>query len=621
MCGLFATVGFEPDRSRITMVAHRGPDGEGWRVYDSPSGPIALGHRRLAIIDTSEAGHQPFEDADQRYALTYNGEIYNFRALRSELEAEGCVFYTSSDTEVLFQALIRWGAAALPRLSGMFAFVFVDRRNNRLLAARDRFGIKPLYMLQTGQGIAFASEIKQLLGLGGTTVRANRARLYDFLIDGITDHTTQTLFDGIRQIRGGEMVEVQLDSSLSQAAPRRWYHVPEAGTLSLSRAEAADRYRSLLTEAVKSHLQSDVPIGSCLSGGLDSSSIVCLMASILPPGDANLATITAAYEERSVDERGHADRVARHAAARAHLVFPRPEDLATCASDITWHQDEPFGSTSIFAQWCVFAGARAQGVKVMLDGQGADEMLAGYHGLFGLRLRDLLRQRRFIEVLRTHIDHWRMHDAPLLPPLGKVLMALRHGRNVARWPAWLSADAQAGLASRVDASTTAARLLDFAQPTTINATCRLITGATNLPMLLHWEDRNSMAHGIEARVPFVDHALAEFALGLPPDLKFDGAITKSVLRDAMKGVLPEATRNRQDKLGFATPEEIWLRGPLRGFVEDGVSRSLRHFPGLFDEAALRSFARDALDGQHRLDFTLWRIISLGLWGERFGVTP
>ncbi|MCA0423787.1 MAG: asparagine synthase (glutamine-hydrolyzing) [Proteobacteria bacterium] len=619
MCGIFASIGFEPDRRRIAMVAHRGPDGEGWEVFASPAGPVALGHRRLAIIDTSTAGLQPFQDQSGRHVITYNGEIYNYRALRAELEATGVAFHTETDTEVLLQALIRWGAGALPKLSGMFAFVYIDRQENRLIAARDRFGIKPLYVSHRRGGIAFASEIKQILDLAGPA-RANPARLADFLIDGITDHTNETLFAGIHQLRGGELLELELAPECAAPAPRRWYTLPPAGTAGFRRAEAAERFRDLLTRAVASHLQADVRIGSCLSGGLDSSSIVCLMAQLLGQGDPNLNTITAAYDERAVDERDHALRVAAQAGANAHLVFPKPDDLAARASDITWHQDEPFGSTSIFAQWCVFAGAQAEGVKVMLDGQGADETLAGYHGLFGLRMRDLLRERRFPEALRTHIGRWTAHNAPLLPPLGKVLMALRHGRNVARWPDWLSGDAQRHLDGRLDAHAAAADVLGYAQPTTIDATCRLITAATNLPMLLHWEDRNAMAHGIEARVPFVDHDLVEFALSLPADLKFDGATTKAVLRDAMNGILPEATRTRQDKLGFATPEAQWLRGPLRPFAEEGINRTLARFPALFDPDGLRGFARTVLNGQGRFDFTLWRIINLGLWGERFGVS-
>lgn len=630
MCGLFSSIGFPPDRSRIDIVAHRGPDGSGWELFDSPCGPVVLGHRRLAIIDISDAGRQPMSDPTGRYALSFNGEIYNYLELREELENHGVSFRSNSDTEILLHALIYWGEKALPKLRGMFAFVLWDDREKILFAARDRFGIKPLYYARTNSSIAFASEIKQLLGLPGLSGRMNIARVHDFLSSGISDHTSETLFEGVLQIRGGEYVRVRADTGGALVAePRRWYPA-EAGSLVLSEREASERFRELLTDAVRLHLRSDVPVGSCLSGGLDSSAIVCLMASMMcSEGGDKVNTISACYAEKSVDEKPFMEAVVAHAGTQPHYIYPKPDDVLQHAADITWHQDEPFGSTSIIAQWCVFEEARRSGVKVMLDGQGADEQLAGYHGSFPYYMADLARRRRIGQIARTILERNRYHGTsirtqtqhyllPLLP--ASLSAALRSKHQEARRHDWLDAPAIRENGNAISAFETATRELDLPAVTDLRTLCLTLTYGSNLAMLLHWEDRNSMAHSIEARVPFLDHPLVEFTLGLGNDHKIVGGDTKRVLRRGMKGVLPESVRNRRDKLGFATPEEIWFRGPLRSAMIDGVDETLKLYPDLLNAPGTRALVNDMLESKLPLDFTLWRIVNLGIWGKRFGVS-
>jgi asparagine synthase (glutamine-hydrolysing) len=258
MCGIWFSLGFDPDPGHIDVVGHRGPDGSGWRVFESRAGWVALGHRRLSIIDLSDAARQPMEYAEERYWIVYNGEIYNHLELRDELSALGHRFRTRSDTEVLLAALVEWGEAALERCIGMFAFVLWDRVTHSLIATRDRFAIKPLYFFATSRGIAFASEIKQFIGLEGFSARLNVPRAYDFLLAGIMEHTDETLFDGVRQLRGGECLRLDL----SQWRPgdavqvRRWYSILEPATLELSEEEASRRFRELLTDSVKIHLRS-----------------------------------------------------------------------------------------------------------------------------------------------------------------------------------------------------------------------------------------------------------------------------------------------------------------------------------------------------------------------------
>lgn len=630
MCGIFGSVGFSPDRRRIDIVAHRGPDGDGWQEFASNTGPVALGHRRLAIIDVSGAGLQPMSDVSGRYHLVFNGEIYNYIELRDELRARGEVFTSESDSEVLLRAYMVWGEDALVRLRGMFAFLIWDQREQVLFAARDRFGIKPLYYTETPDGIAFGSEIKQLLGLPGLSGRMNVARVHDFLLSGIADHTEETMFENVVQLRGGECMTTRTGNGRLSTTLRRWY-AAAAGELKVTEAEAAERFRELLSESVRLHMRSDVPVGSCLSGGLDSSAIVCLMSERMREGSdsAKVNTISACYTDKSVDEKPFMDAVVSHAGTEPHFIFPRAEDVFQKASDITWHQDEPFGSTSIFAQWCVFEEARRVGVKVMLDGQGADEQLAGYHSGFHYYLASLTRQGRFLQLLRTMQERNRYHGTPLMEqfmrhtvPLlpGGLANLLRRQRVNVSQHNWLGSDVINQQGNREGALQLASRRLGLPEVTDISSLCLTMTHASNLQMLLHWEDRNSMAHSIEARVPFLDHPLVEFSLALGNDHKIVGGDTKRVLRKAMTGILPEAVKERRDKLGFATPEQAWFRGPLRALISEGVEATLARYPSLLNATGVRTLASEMLDGRRPLDFTLWRIVNLGIWGQRFGVS-
>jgi asparagine synthase (glutamine-hydrolysing) len=630
MCGIFASLGFPPDKANIDIVSHRGPDGEGWTVFDTARGPLALGHRRLAIIDLTESGHQPMSYGDGRYWLVFNGEIYNYVELRRELEAAGRAFHTQSDSEVLVAAYAQWGESSLDRLLGMFAFLIWDAREQQLFAARDRFGIKPLYWVATPRGIAFASEIKQLLNLPGVSRAANVARLRDFLASGISEHTGETMFSDVRQLRGGECVSCNLAtwSPGDALAVRRWYGVLTSGGLDLSEAEAGEQFRALLTESVRMHLRSDVAVGSCLSGGLDSSSIVCLMDRQLRGGNsmAPIHTISACYHEKEVDERPFMEAVARETNCDPHYVYPRVDDAFASAEKITWHQDEPYGSTSIFAQWSVFAAARAAGVKVMLDGQGADEQLAGYHGGFNYYIADLIRRRRWLDLARTVIQRKDFHGLSYMdqlrglsvPVLSRLLR--RSQVKVFGPPAWLSSDVLSAVDDRRSAFDISLASIGLGPVRTIGDLCVAMAQSSNLTMLLHWEDRNSMAHGIEARVPFLDHRLVEFSIALGDRHKIVHGDTKRVLRRAMAGVLPQSIVNRRDKLGFATPEQTWFRGPLRSALEAGVEDTLALFPKLLNVENTRLLVRQMLEGVHPLDFTAWRIVNVGIWGRVLGAT-
>jgi len=670
MCGISALIATREDLGRYALspmsdvVRHRGPDDEGFVAFlgehldpavfggaDTPAAChatahrylpesdiparrdgtlVALGHRRLSIIDLSHTGHQPMCSPDRNAWIVYNGEVYNHIELRAELERLGHRFASHSDTEVMLAAYEQWGPACLERFNGMFAFVLVDRARRRVLAARDRFGVKPLYYWVAPDGtIALASEIKQFTALPGWRAAMNGQRAYDFLAWGMCEHTDETLFAGVRQVRGGEAVELDLDalrstppSAGARLPVRAWYEL-RPRTIVGSLSETAADFRELLIDSVRLRLRADVPVGSCLSGGLDSSSIVCLMNDLLRTERAEglQRTFSAITDVARYDERRYVDEVVRAINLEAHQVHPQLPDLFGAVDRITWHQDEPFGSTSIYAQWHVFKLAADHGVKVMLDGQGADESLAGYHVFFGSRLAALARRLRVGELLKEVGALRQLHGYGNVWSIRQALGALAPRRltGVLRGfgdtgslePAWLDVDRLGARALHpLD------ELEGFAR-NSVEALSEAQLLRTSLPMLLHWEDRDSMAHSVEARVPFLDYRLVEFALGLPEHYKIHRGVTKRVLREAMSGILPELVRTRTDKLGFQTPEEEWMRSSPEPF-RAALRRAVEGSEGIIRPAAITLF-EDVIAGRRPFSFLPWRIIAFGAWKERFGV--
>ncbi len=614
------------------MQAHRGPDGEGY-VYLDPAGALsplavgeddgeagaegrhalAMGHRRLAIIDLSDTGHQPMSLADGRYWVCYNGELYNYLELREELAAKGHRFLSRSDTEVLLAAYAEWGEACVSRFNGMFAFAVWDAPRRRLFCSRDRLGEKPLYYHWDGARFAFASEIKALLPACGRRAADDRA-LFDYLDEAILDAGDHTFFAEIRQLPPAHSLIVE-EGALRVV---RYWGLPEGGPAAeepLSFADAVGRLRELFEDAVRLRLRSDVAVGSCLSGGLDSSSIVCV-AQALRGHDAPLQTFSSCFEDPAYDERVFILPVVSHTRSHAHFVFPDPKELLEQMMRLIWHQDEPVGSTSIFAQWAVMRQARQHGVKVLLDGQGADEQLGGYHRAFGAWFADLLCRgdlRGFAVELSAYR---RVHPSlpkELLATLGRSLLpapvvrAIR-GRMTGS-ARWMGADFRRTFCPRAEEERKGL--------THLRAFERGLLAGNGLRALLHYEDRNAMAFGVEARLPFLDHRLVEFLDTLDPTYKLREGQTKRVLREAMKGLLPEPVRLRRDKMGFVTPEAQWFRGPLSDYVREVLSdRRTRERGYVNTEAALRAF--DAhVAGRINLSRAIWRWLNVELWCRRF----
>lgn len=650
IAGLYSPSGMSVDLRTLEAMtqvqAHRGPDGEGYVLlaHGGAEGPLAVkgplasslpsgahryalgfGHRRLAIVDLSPLGHQPMATEDGRCWVTCNGEIYNHIELRRELREKGHRFRSASDTEVLLAAYREWGEACVTRFNGMFAFALWDGDRRRLFCARDRLGVKPFYYSWDGEQFAFTSEIKGLLAAGVRPVPNHRA-VFDYLDGACLDHTDGTFFEGILQLLPAHCLTVD---GRGVTLSRYWAVPLAAEEPCLTPRASAQTFLDLFRDAVRIRLRSDVPIGTCLSGGLDSSAIVCV-ANELMFGDKpevsravvgeRQKTFSSCFEDPAFDERRFIRMVLDRTGAASHETFPDPKELADLAEQLIWQQDEPFGSTSIFAQWNVMRLAAQAGVKVLLDGQGADEQLAGYHGFFGALYADLIAGKRWGRLARELLAYRRLHG-----PLPRYLVA-----NFARavLPVSLARAVRSRMTGSVDWIAGDFRRQWGPMPSGSNGPSShfqrmqhaLLTG-NGLRALLHYEDRNSMAFGIETRLPFLDYRLVEFLAGLPAYDKIRRGWTKAVLRDAMEGILPEEVRWRVDKMGFVTPEDQWFRTSLRDITREILTDSRTRARGYLNvEAALQEF--DAhVAGRKNLTFTLWRWLNLELWCRRFVDQP
>ena len=633
MCGISTIVTRNPDPSyrgiieKMTeLVRHRGPDNLG--IMSLLGETVHLGHTRLSIIDISDDANQPMVMEKSGFWIVYNGEVYNHIEIRAELERLGYTFRTRCDTEVVLNAYHAWGVECLKRFNGMFAFVIVDTMHKKLFAARDRLGVKPLYYYCIpGKLICLASEIKQFTALPFFKARINSQRFYDYLAHGMMDHTNETMFHLVYQLQGGQYMQASLDpddTAFSHPRIQTWWTLPEHPLdPSITLEEATFTFLNLLEDSVRLRLRSDVPVGSCLSGGLDSSSIVCLVNRILgqEKSSETQKTFSSCFEDRRYDERVYIEDVVAHTHVESHYTFPDPDSLLSLINTITWHQDEPFGSMSIFAQWKVFQLARSNGVKVMLDGQGADELLGGYHSYFWAWMAGLIRNRNLTGLKREfrgiHSRHG-YHLKELLINLGYIFSPSRCrsiGRSIMGRPdipVWIHPD--------IFKLHTIHPAEAVPEPSSsIQALSRKQLLQTNLPALLHYEDRSSMAHSIEARVPFLDYRLIEFAYSLPDEYKIRDGETKKILRLAIQTIVPEKVRQRQDKLGFVTPEEHWMRDSHNTQFHSMLKDASVHLGLWISQTKLEDIFLSMTTGTRPFDWSIWRIINAGIWARLFNI--
>jgi asparagine synthase (glutamine-hydrolysing) len=618
IAGLLSLTGGAPERALVermaAAIAHRGPDGDGLAEL----GQVTLAHRRLAIIDLSPRGAQPMALAGAGLTIVYNGELYNWVELRQELEQAGARFESDSDTEVVLHAYARWGLDAFERLRGMWAIALWDAPRRRLVLSRDRFGIKPLYVHATPGALAFASELKALLAAFPDAREVDRGTLGRFLERGSQDEGTRTFFASVRQVAPGR-VETFEAPGLRREERTYWRYSAEAARATYDYSDPAAELRRLLDEAVRQHLRSDVPVGTCLSGGLDSSTVVALAARATPHP---MRTFTAVYDDAGLDERAYAREVAARFGCEAHEVRPDPgRDLVPLLDRIGWHHDEPCSRPGLITQWYVMQAAKGH-VTVLLDGQGGDELLLGYayYALPYLRSLGRAALRGRAPGLKLVRDGVGLLRAPSSSYEGSrslfghlVRAGLRRlGRGRARGVP-LSPELRAAAAT-VDVPHEAV------PPGTSIIDETLLEDLTHasIPALLHHEDRTSMAFSLEARVPFLDHRVAEFCLGLDYRHKVDGGRMKAVLRRAMADLLPQSVLERKDKLGYPTPVGRWLLAAQADVKEallvDFAERGF--VPAADIERAWLAFARGRGE-----PWLLYRWLTTELWAQRFVDRP
>jgi len=630
--------------SMARLLRHRGPDDEGFLVLEGESPtPLAgeeshpssisrhslkdckiedfsfegvslgMAHRRLSIIDLSPNGHQPMS-RNNKVWITYNGEVYNYLEIRKELEAEGVSFATDSDTEVVLAAYERWGIESFSRLNGMWAMAILDLNSRKLILSRDRFGIKPLYIYAEDKALAFASEIKSFKALPYWNPRANEGAIHEFLFNSLSDHTEKTFFKDVNQLLPGHFVSIDIDQSVHRLQTIKqecWYDLP-IDSAEVPFEKGIDPFKELFLDSVRIRMRSDVQLGSCLSGGLDSSSIVGAMREL--SAESKISTITSCSIHKEFDESFFADQVADFTNAKSAKVFPDPNALSEKIDDIIWHQDEPFGSASIYAQWCVFEKARDLGIPVMLDGQGADETHCGYNSFLRpyvsgqLRMCNFLSLWRNLKLLRPTTRKAvgsflrGLLDLSTPTPLSNYFSSRKEERRMKGW--YFGRE-------RLLSSSPMARQNNLRD----HSAYMMNTG---MRMLLHWEDRNSMAHSVESRVPFLDYRLMPLLFSLSDAERVEGGWSKSIIRKSMFGLLPDEVIHRQDKMGFVTPESIWAKNECRELYLQNLRELSECWGDLIGPGIAESFG-DFLRGEKEYDSIYWKILCLNRWRKIFGV--
>ncbi len=608
MCGICGIINFKEDtiqevsvRKMMKLMKHRGPDDEGVFIENN----IGLGFVRLSIIDLSPFGHQPKLSQDERYVIIFNGEIYNYIELRQELQNEGVVFTTQTDTEVLLNAYIRWGEDCMNRFNGMWAIAIYDRQNKTTFIARDRYGIKPLYYIQTDTFLAFCSEIPPLLSLLNDKPKPNYQTIFDFLVFNRTDQTENTFFEEVFKLQHGHKLSIcENKISISE-----WYNLRE----SVSKTEGfktPDEYKEMFTSAIGLHLRSDVPVGVCLSGGLDSSSIVSILLNDFDKKDLN--TFSAVYNKGQVGDETEFINEYKTSLKNMYYTTPNADSLENDLVKFVKAHGEPIPSTSPYAQYKVMELAKGK-VVVTLDGQGADEELAGYNYFFGFLFKDLLTHGQFGSFCSETYHYFAKHHSLIgfkyfvyfmLPMFIRTkLRVIEKGYLMEDFVnQYKKSNSIAG--NLYGSKSLKDALLDHFE--------------YKLEHLLKWEDRNSMWFSLESRVPFLDYRLVEKTLATASDLKIKKGVTKHILRQAMKGILPEKIRLRRDKIGFNTPQNEWFKEPAWQNIINKLlnSESLKNRNLIKVNLAQEQYKKH-LKGEVNIANKIWKLVHLELWFREF----
>ena len=615
------------------LASHRGPDGEGYWLYDgcipsgtwigqqdvptnlSRKGALGLGHRRLAIIDLTEAGLQPMASQNGQQWIVFNGEIYNYLELRTELKHLGYQFQTDTDTEVILASYRQWGTACFNRFNGMWGLAIVDLEKKALILSRDRLGVKPLYYWQKGHSFAFASEIKQFFGLPAFAAHVNPDALVEYIDNGY-EIPPETFFQDVKALPPAHFAERPLEKAAELEIIRYW-DIDNLVPFSQNQRDAAEQLRFLFEDAVRLRLRSDVPVGVCLSGGLDSSLIYGQIQNLIATPNA-VHAFSASYHEKEFDESPFVELVLRRYDGQVHYTFPDAYSFLEDLDAFVYQHDEPPGAISQFAAWAVMRLSREHEVPVLLNGQGGDELFSGYWPAYYLFLR-----HRLFQAPRTVASH--LFQAILPggnPELIKEIPAHLRQYLVRRKQAnreFLSGELRFSQASNRPNWALQAQKVDpqnyrWGEVSQIH-----------LPRLLKWDDRNSMAFSIEGRYPFLDYRLVEFAMGLPVEMNFHAGWNKYLLRTSFGHLLPKQIQWRRTKVGFVTPQSVWLQTSLKQHLLGWAQQPSARLRQVIDCRRLKELAERLLSSQsiHPMNenqHLLFRIFALDTWLNRFQVS-
>ena len=633
-------------------IAHRGPDGEGFIAINSfekevihlggkktpvnypsindfkGSANIYLAHRRLSILDLSPAGHQPMSNNDKSLWITFNGEIYNYKELKNELKNLGFEFKSHTDTEVLLYTYEKWGKKCLEKLNGMFSFVIYDQKNNILFGARDRFGVKPLYFTNNDSFFAFNSEIKGLLANEKISRKINLDAAAAYLKNGLETYYEETMFENVFELLPSHFFIYNISSNALTISKYFELEFNDVWSSYNEKAfiEAAEKVKELVLEATRLRLNADVTVGSCLSGGIDSSSIVCSINYLLKTEKFSSLgptqeVVTACFDKKSIDESYWAKLVAEKVNAKWIPVYPKRHELVNDLQDIIYSQDVPFGSTNIYAQYRVMKAARENDITVMLDGQGGDELFTGYASYyktyyseaFKNKEEELLKQEQKY-VKNTPFGHAKIKDFYIKKQYGEIArFYYRMKKRILPLFIKPKTPLQPSDFVLIDG-----KKYPKSNYTTLNSMLYAFISTDVLPRLLKYEDRNSMRFSIESRTPFADDInLINYVFSLPGVYKIHNGWNKYLLRESMKGIIPEKVRLRTSKLGFTTPENDWLNN-MKPVVFDFVKKELNEIINL-------NLLYKDWDNLYMLlnkngKTTIWKYINFILWYNIFKVT-
>lgn len=606
MCGICGIVNFDKKkvsedviRGMMKVMKHRGPDDDGVFLKDN----IGLGFVRLSIIDLSTAGHQPMISADGRYVIVLNGEIYNYIELREELKQKGYIFRSATDTEVLLYSFVEWGRECLHKLNGMFAFAVLDTKTNGLFAARDRFGIKPFYYYFKGGQFIFASDIPPLLQAAGECKSPDNQIIFDYLLFNRTNHTTHTFFRDINKLQHGHNIAV----TNGQLTINRWYNLKEKVALYDPSVFGEKEFLDEFNASVNLQLRSDVPVGTCLSGGIDSSAITSLV--LRNKINVDLHSFSAIYGKGKAGDESEFISEFNDQNLKIHYTNPTVRSLLDDLDRFISCQSEPVPTTSIYAEFKVMELAKNH-CTVLLNGQGADEMMAGYHYFYGYFFRELLRHGQFGRFVNEVYQYMKNHKS--IFGLKSLLFSynpriLKHVRSHGH----INSEFYNSFYNRENA------LFDVFYKSRTLKEFLLNHFEYKFEHHLLWADKTGMQFSLETRFPFLDHNLVEKTLSLDSDNYIRNGYTKVIMRNSMKGILPEKIRMRKDKIGFSTPENEWFHDKkMQELLKDIIySESFRQ-RGYFNIESCKSEFRN-LERNGTYNHEFWKWMHLELWFRKY----